>query len=127
MKIVVISINFYSHVSTAREYGSAALFETYPQSSRSKHVPLSLVSVRRCPTASDDYTVLFNSHCIYRSLVGEYAAPWNKQAFLPLLLPIYPGKRGSHAHKWPLRTLRPLSKFRGANCVKIFVVSNFRG
>ena len=30
MKIVYISINFYSHVSTACEYASAVVFETYP-------------------------------------------------------------------------------------------------
>ena len=44
MKIVHISINFYLHIhiSKTHEDGSAALFE---QSSRSKHVPLSLVHV----------------------------------------------------------------------------------
>ena len=38
MKIVHITNIFY-------EYGSATVFETYPQSSRSKHVPPFLVSV----------------------------------------------------------------------------------
>ena len=51
-------------------------------------------------------------------------APWNKQAFLPLLLPMYMylGKHGSHACKGPFRTLQPCSQSHG---VKNVTMSKF--
>ena len=41
MKIVHICI-FFPHISTGHEYGFAVLFQTYPQSSGSKHIPLKI-------------------------------------------------------------------------------------
>ena len=61
---------------------------------------------------SDDCAVPFNSHCM--SVVSVSRLPSsNKQVYLPLLLDIYPGKRGSHARKGSFCTLRPRSKFHG--------------